>query len=274
MTTTPRTSRAVWLPDSSGFHSAMNDGRDTLRSALRAGLASLGDGRRVRLGSRVCRDVAGRSLLVTRTRTATRGSSSAIRARSSCARRCRCPRAASRAARVRGGRLAAGVRFSSPTEPHDVFVYDLDAHALDAAHREPARRRSGDARRTGATPLRQLRRRVGSGFLFEPTGRARFPSSCRARRSRVAGAVPEFAPLTQHLVSRGYAVAVPNVRGSTGYGKRYEHLDDIEKRLDSVRDLASLHEWLSARQRSTARGGPLRPLLRRLHGARRPRVPA
>ena len=58
---------------------------------------------------------------------------------------------------------------------------------------------------------------------------------------------PEFAPLTQHLVSRGYAVAVPNVRGSTGYGKRYEHLDDIEKRLDSVRDLAALHEWLGAR---------------------------
>ena len=37
------------------------------------------------------------------------------------------------------------------------------------------------------------------------------------------------------------------MRGSTGYGKRYEHLDDIEKRLDSVRDLASLHDWLAAR---------------------------
>ena len=37
------------------------------------------------------------------------------------------------------------------------------------------------------------------------------------------------------------------MRGSTGYGKRYEHLDDVEKRLDSVRDLASLHDWLAAR---------------------------
>ena len=58
---------------------------------------------------------------------------------------------------------------------------------------------------------------------------------------------PSFAPLTQHLVSRGYAVAAPNVRGSSGYGKRYQALDDVEKRLDSVQDLASLHEWLSAR---------------------------
>jgi dipeptidyl aminopeptidase/acylaminoacyl peptidase len=37
------------------------------------------------------------------------------------------------------------------------------------------------------------------------------------------------------------------VRGSTGYGKRYEHLDDVELRLDSVRDLAELHAWLSGR---------------------------
>jgi dipeptidyl aminopeptidase/acylaminoacyl peptidase len=56
-----------------------------------------------------------------------------------------------------------------------------------------------------------------------------------------------FGALTQYLVARGYAVAAPNVRGSSGYGKRFEHLDDVEKRLDSVADLASLHEWLAAR---------------------------
>jgi len=42
-------------------------------------------------------------------------------------------------------------------------------------------------------------------------------------------------------------VVAPNVRGSSGYGKRFEHLDDVEKRLDSVADLASLHAWLAAR---------------------------
>jgi dipeptidyl aminopeptidase/acylaminoacyl peptidase len=54
-----------------------------------------------------------------------------------------------------------------------------------------------------------------------------------------------FAPLTQHLLALGYAVAAPNVRGSTGYGKRFEHLDDVRLRLDSVQDLASLHTWLA-----------------------------
>jgi hypothetical protein len=35
-----------------------------------------------------------------------------------------------------------------------------------------------------------------------------------------------FSPRTQALVGRGFAVVVPNVRGSTGYGKRYASLDD------------------------------------------------
>ena len=30
-----------------------------------------------------------------------------------------------------------------------------------------------------------------------------------------------FDPVVQGLVGAGYAVVVPNVRGSTGYGKRY-----------------------------------------------------
>ena len=57
---------------------------------------------------------------------------------------------------------------------------------------------------------------------------------------------PIFNPIVQYLVSRGYVVLAPNVRGSTGYGKRYHHLDDKRKRLDSVADLASLHAWASA----------------------------
>lgn len=56
--------------------------------------------------------------------------------------------------------------------------------------------------------------------------------------------LPTFAPFIQYLVSEGIAVAAPNVRGSTGYGKTYTHLDDVEKRLDSVKDIGSLVEHL------------------------------
>ena len=55
---------------------------------------------------------------------------------------------------------------------------------------------------------------------------------------------PGFNALFQYYLSRGYAVLDPNVRGSTGYGTTYTHLDDVEKREDSVKDLAAAHEWL------------------------------
>lgn len=51
---------------------------------------------------------------------------------------------------------------------------------------------------------------------------------------------PMFAALTEYLVSQGISIVAPNVRGSVGYGKTYTHLDDVEKRLDSVHDIDSL----------------------------------
>jgi dipeptidyl aminopeptidase/acylaminoacyl peptidase len=55
---------------------------------------------------------------------------------------------------------------------------------------------------------------------------------------------PVFNVLIQFFINHGYAVLAPNVRGSTGYGKAYSHLDDVEKRMDSVADLAYAAAWL------------------------------
>jgi dipeptidyl aminopeptidase/acylaminoacyl peptidase len=59
-------------------------------------------------------------------------------------------------------------------------------------------------------------------------------------------AQPYFSFLVQFLINNGYAVLAPNVRGSNGYGKAYSHLDDVEKRMDSVADMAYAAYWLKA----------------------------
>jgi dipeptidyl aminopeptidase/acylaminoacyl peptidase len=52
-----------------------------------------------------------------------------------------------------------------------------------------------------------------------------------------------YNPVIQYLTYRGFVVVATNVRGSSGYGKAYLHLDDVELRMDSVRDLALGAEW-------------------------------
>jgi dipeptidyl aminopeptidase/acylaminoacyl peptidase len=64
-----------------------------------------------------------------------------------------------------------------------------------------------------------------------------------------------FNAIVQGLVLEGFAVVVPNVRGSTGYGKRYASLDDTTRRLDSVADLAAIHEWLVSQGLDPDRAG-------------------
>ncbi|WP_370864629.1 S9 family peptidase [Nocardioides agariphilus] len=57
-------------------------------------------------------------------------------------------------------------------------------------------------------------------------------------------AVQMYSAVWQALALCGFEVLVPNVRGSSGYGRRWVSLDDVELRLDSVADLAAIHDWL------------------------------
>jgi dipeptidyl aminopeptidase/acylaminoacyl peptidase len=141
--------------------------------------------------------------------------------------------------------------FSTPVEPHDVYLYDVEARAMTRLTTSP---RDVEPSSLVEPELHRVASFDGESvpvFLFRPPGEGPFPVVVTVHGGPESQwrpwFSPSFAPLTQYLVSRGYAVAAPNVRGSTGYGKRFEHLDDVDLRLDSVRDLASLHEWLAAR---------------------------
>jgi len=145
-----------------------------------------------------------------------------------------------------GTRVAFG--FSTPTEPQQVWLHDFDSG-------ESLRLTDLGSVEDGVEPeLHHIESFDGESvpvFLFLPEGEGPFPVVVTVHGGPEGQWRPwyssGFGALTQYLAARGYAVAAPNVRGSTGYGKRFEHLDDVEKRLDSVADLASLHAWLSAR---------------------------
>jgi dipeptidyl aminopeptidase/acylaminoacyl peptidase len=55
---------------------------------------------------------------------------------------------------------------------------------------------------------------------------------------------PAFRSDYQALLSQGIAVFAPNVRGSSGFGKRFVNLDNGRRRVDGVRDIKSSADHL------------------------------
>jgi len=55
---------------------------------------------------------------------------------------------------------------------------------------------------------------------------------------------PAFSRPFQYFLSRGFGVLAPNVRGSSGYGKKYLEMDNYKRRMDSVMDGVWSARWL------------------------------
>jgi dipeptidyl aminopeptidase/acylaminoacyl peptidase len=84
-------------------------------------------------------------------------------------------------------------------------------------------------------------------FLYRPAGGGGpVPVVVLVHGGPEAQSRPNFQAVVAYLVNLGLGVLLPNVRGSMGYGKAYAALDDVEKRMDSVRDLQHAALWLAS----------------------------
>lgn len=87
------------------------------------------------------------------------------------------------------------------------------------------------------------------GWLALPHGEAPaagHPAVVWVHGGPVGQTRPNFRPDIQMLLHHGFAVLMPNVRGSSGYGRAFAESDDREKRPDCVVDLAHGRHWLAA----------------------------
>ena len=83
------------------------------------------------------------------------------------------------------------------------------------------------------------------GFFYRPQkGASPMPCILYVHGGPASQILPDFDPRFQFFLAQGYAILATNVRGSSGYGKTYMALDDIELRMDSVADLKFAVEWL------------------------------
>ena len=149
-----------------------------------------------------------------------------------------------------GAHLAYG--FSSPRSSWEAWRLTTSGNELERLTASPVDVPSGSLLRP---TLRRLSSFDGESipyFLTEPASDGPWPVVIDVHGGPEAQRQAIWLPFVQYLAASGYAVAQPNVRGSTGYGKRYEHLDDVHLRLDTVRDLAALHDELARDERVDA----------------------
>jgi len=77
-----------------------------------------------------------------------------------------------------------------------------------------------------------------SGWLYRPAGvSGPGPVVFSYHGGPESQARPTMSDVTQALVARGISVFAPNVRGSSGFGKRFVNLDNGALRVDGVRDI-------------------------------------
>ena len=138
------------------------------------------------------------------------------------------------------------VELSSPTGGAEVHLYDVRTGGTHPVTRSPV-----PLPGPPATPA--LFRFAASDGLavpyweFVPDARTPRGTLIWVHGGPESQARPGFAPINSFLVGEGWRVVQPNVRGSTGYGRTYVHLDDVRRRMDSVRDLSDLVGALVAR---------------------------
>jgi dipeptidyl aminopeptidase/acylaminoacyl peptidase len=143
-----------------------------------------------------------------------------------------------------GSRLA--ITFGSSEDATDVWVWDRDNGVVLRATQSSL---GGIPRASLVVPslvhYPTFDGREIPAFLYLPKGeRSKLPVIIDVHGGPEGQSRPLFNPVAQYFVGRGYGVLSPNVRGSTGYGYEYQSLDDVQLRMDSVKDLQHAALWL------------------------------
>ncbi|HYI10142.1 MAG TPA: S9 family peptidase [Thermoanaerobaculia bacterium] len=147
----------------------------------------------------------------------------------------------------RDGQKLAAV-FSGAKAPADVWVIDLEANTRRQLTRSP--HPGVNLEELVRPELLRYKAHDGlelSGWLYRPpNAKAPYPTVLSFHGGPEGQERPFPNPTYQALLASGIAVFAPNVRGSSGFGKKFVNLDNGRLRADAVRDIKSTTDSLTA----------------------------
>jgi dipeptidyl aminopeptidase/acylaminoacyl peptidase len=142
----------------------------------------------------------------------------------------------------RDGRLLA-MSLSGAATPSDIWVLEVATGRIRQITHSP---HAGVDLKTLVRPeLLRFPAHDGlelSGWLYRPAGPPPYPIVLSFHGGPEGQERPFFNSTYQALLANGIAVFAPNVRGSSGFGKRFVNLDNGALRKNGVKDIASCVE--------------------------------
>jgi len=145
-----------------------------------------------------------------------------------------------------------GFTFSSAKSPGDVWVFDLKTANLtrwtesEIGGLNPETFVEAELIRYPTFDTVNGKPRTIPAFVYRAPGKGPSPVIIDIHGGPEGQSRPGFGPTRQYWIDElGATVIVPNVRGSTGYGKDFVSLDNGFKREDSVKDIGALLDWIA-----------------------------
>jgi len=143
---------------------------------------------------------------------------------------------------------------TGPAAPAGIWLWDAATAAVRPLWRPDPKAEAGIDPATfiapGLVEWQSFDGRLIPGFYAAPRGpvpTGGWPAVVWVHGGPAAQTRANFRPDMQMLLDRGFAILMPNMRGSTGYGRAYMEADEVDKRPDYLRDLQAGREWLAAR---------------------------
>lgn len=141
-----------------------------------------------------------------------------------------------------------GLSLTSDTSPATSYVLDLGSGALtQLVDPWPASLRDRRMIAGESVKIPSFDGKTVPAFLYRPEGaKGPVPALIDVHGGPTSQSRKTFSAFRQYLVSKGYAVLVPNVRGSTGYGKSYTKLDNLDLGGGPLEDVVACKRWMVA----------------------------
>ena len=140
---------------------------------------------------------------------------------------------------------------TSASLPGDCFSLDIDSGKLDRWTMSESAVKTDGFREPELIRWKSFDGKMISGFLYAPPAKftGKRPVLIQIHGGPEGQSRPNFLGRANYYLNvLGIALVVPNVRGSTGYGKSFVKLDNGFLREDSYKDINSLFDWIATRR--------------------------